>query len=57
MTEYERKFSVQEILNCTIVTERIVLYNTLTIITCGEENKVCKKQRSLENTAEWNEKL
>jgi len=40
------------ILKCTKVTGTVALDNTLSVITCGQENKVCKKQLSLENTAE-----
>jgi hypothetical protein len=40
------------ILNCTNEMETVALDNTLNVITCGQENKVCKKKKSLENTAE-----
>jgi hypothetical protein len=45
------------ILNCSNVTETVALDNTLNVVICGQENEVCEEQHSLENTAEWNEKL
>jgi len=38
--------------NCTNVTRTAALDSTLNAVTCGRENKVFKKEQSLENTAE-----